>query len=84
MNKLKNTALPILSDKVFYYVTQDENCSPPNFGIYAVSKNDSLNQASISNRFFTENEATMCCKWLAENDVYPITIAEVLEDLFSL
>ena len=84
MNKLNNKTLPISSDDILYHVTQDENCSPPNFGIYAVSKNDSLDQASINNRFFTENEAVMCCKWLAENNVYPVTIAEVLEDLFSL
>ena len=84
MNKIKQSTEPISSNSILYYITQDECCSSPNYGIYAVSKKDSLEQISIRNRFFTEEEAIKCCMWLAENDVYPITIPEVLEDLFSV
>lgn len=83
MNKLKHTTVSTSSNNILYYVTQDESCNAPNYGIYAVSKKDSLDQVSINNRFFTENEAIQCCMWLADNDVYPVTICEVLEDLFS-
>ncbi len=65
-----------------YYVTQNA-CSARPFGIVAELALDSTDTASANGLFFTAEEADACCKWLAENEVYPITLCEVLENLYA-
>lgn len=70
------------SQNVNFYVTVDESSDEPRFGIKASVKDDEDDTEITERRFFTEGEAERCCKWLAENDVYPITLNEVLHDLY--
>ena len=64
-------------------ITGDENSCRP-YGVFSVLENDRTDAASVENFFFTKNEAIECCKWLAENEVYPITLKEVISDLYFL
>ncbi len=66
----------------FYVLSsnQAERC----FGIAACLENDNDDSCSLENLFFTEEEATKCCQWLAENDVFPITLTDVINDLYFL
>ncbi len=64
-----------------YYVTQN-NVSERAYGIAAIMHNDKSDRASAENLFFTEAEANSVCKWLAENEVYPVTLQEVLENCY--
>ena len=65
-----------------YYVTKDSTDERP-YGIMAELASDCSEQATAENLYFTEAEATACCKWLAENEVYPVTLREVLDNVYS-
>lgn len=54
------------------------------FGIYAVMEDDRNDNGSVERIFFTEEEAAACCNWLAENEVFPISLSEVISDLYHL
>ncbi len=54
------------------------------FGIAAVSENDPNDSAQVNNLFFTSEEAEAYCKLFAENEVCPVTLSEVLENIFVL
>ena len=54
------------------------------FGIAAVSESDPKDSAQVNNLFFTAEEAEAYCKLFAENEVCPITLSEVLENIFVL
>ena len=64
---------------ILFYVT--ERSLSPRYGIYAVMESDTEDKNSAEGIFFTKEEAVQCCEWLAENEVYPITLTEVLADL---
>ena len=81
-NKQINTAIAE-SENVNYYVTISNTDSERPFGIISTVKDDWNDTEQVENIFFTEAEAIACCKWLAENDVFPITLSEVLIDLYT-
>ena len=54
------------------------------FGIAAVSETDPNESARVNNLFFTSEEAEAYCKLFAEHGVCPITLSEVLENIFVL
>ena len=54
------------------------------FGIAAVSESDPMDSAQENNLFFTAEEAEAYCKLFAEHEVCPITLSEVLENIFVL
>lgn len=75
---------PVISKNgISYYVAKRESCNDERcFGIYATFGEDSLEHELREDLFFTFSEAEACCKWLAKNEVYPITISEVLENVY--
>ncbi len=64
-----------------YYVLTGNNADRC-YGIAACLENDKDDSCSLENIFFSEEEATRCCQWLAENSVFPITLSEVISDLY--
>ena len=62
-------------------LAKDENADRP-FGIYAVMDGDEDDFSIAENLFFTEAEAIECCKWLACNNVYPVTLKDVMANFF--
>lgn len=72
------------SNDVNYRIDTNHSGNDRPFGITATLKTDSNDTASVANVFFSIEEATACCKWLAENNVYPITLCEVISDLYHL
>lgn len=71
----------VCGEKVYYCVTVDEKSNALRYGVSATVVGDDADTETAKNRFFTEEEARACCEWLAENEVYPITLKEVLADL---
>lgn len=67
---------------VNYYVTVDEDSEELRFGVSASVIGDKTDVEAANRLFFTEKEAEACCRWLAKNDVYPVTLNEVLHDLY--
>ncbi len=61
--------------------SKDESSDRP-FGILAVMDNDENDFGVAENLFFTEGEAIECCKWLAQNNVYPVTLKDVMANFF--
>lgn len=80
MCKSKNLGLAASSDGINFYILCQEEESARRYGIMAEMEDDSADSMSAENLFFTKEEAKMCCLWLAENNVYPITLCEVLEN----
>ncbi len=66
-----------------YSVIKGDDCVRP-YGIAAVLESDNTDKAVVENLFFTDLEAAACCRWLAENEVYPVTLQEVLENIYIL
>ena len=66
-----------------YYVIKSEHPSR-HYGICAEMQDDKSDIAYANNLFFTETEADRVCKWLADNEVYPVTLCEVLANLYVL
>ncbi len=69
---------------VAYYVIQSENSIGRNYGIMAETIDDKTDFATIKNLFFTADEALSYCKFLADNDVFPYTLSDVLENIFII
>ena len=61
--------------------SKDDAAERP-YGILAVMDNDENDFGVAENLFFTEGEAIECCKWLAQNNVYPITLKDVMANFF--
>jgi len=72
------------SEDVHYCIITGDPQSQRPYGILATVKDTPDDSEPAENLFFTEAEATACCKWLAENNVFPITLCEVLSDLYTL
>ncbi len=75
---------PVISQNgISYYVAKREYCDGERcFGIFATFGKDCSEHELKEDLFFTLSEAEACCKWLAKNEVYPITISEVLENVY--
>ena len=72
------------SEDVHYCIIKGDFQSQRPYGILASVKDIANDSEQAENLFFTEAEATACCMWLAENNVFPVTLCEVLSDLYTL
>ncbi len=72
------------ADGISFYVVNNDTAFPRPFGIMATMDNDRTDSAIIENIFFTREEAEKCCMWLAENSVFPVTLSEVLNNLYCI
>ena len=68
----------------FQVVYSQSKNIPRWYGIKATSTTDPEDFATAENLFFTETEACEYCRWLAENDVYPISLCDVLANIYIL
>jgi hypothetical protein len=68
----------------FQVLCSGESDVPRCYGIKATSTTDAEDFATAENLFFTQSEATEYCRWLAENDVYPISLCDVLANIYIL
>lgn len=84
MDEYKTLKTPADSQDVSYRIDINHNGSEKPFGITATLKSDPKDTATAANVFFSIEEATACCSWLAENNVYPVTLCEVISDLYHL
>ena len=61
--------------------SKDEAAERP-YGILAVMDNDEKDFGVAEELFFTETEAIECCRWLARNSVYPVTLKDIMANFF--
>lgn len=83
MNQCENCELITSAEGINYFVNHKKSENPRSFGILATVPNDAEDTGCVENLFFTREEACKCCMWLAENQVYPITLSEVLENFYK-
>lgn len=83
MNQCENCELITSANGIDYFVINKQSANPRTFGILAVMQNDDKDTGCTENIFFTKEEAQKCCMWLADNQVYPITLSEVLENFYK-
>ncbi len=85
MNNTAEKDFVISMHGINYYVfcTKDSDADR-RYGIFAESSEDSADFQSASNLFFTREEAEEYCKWFAENEVYPITLRDVLANIYHM
>ncbi len=82
MTTVKNLGLAASSYGINYSVVYDEASDFRPFGILAESDSDKEDSKIAESLFFTKEEAVSCCLWLAKNQVYPITLCEVLQNFY--
>ena len=68
----------------FQVVYNKNSNSFKHYGISATMREDPQDCSIIENLFFTDAEAEAYCRWLAENDVYPVTLCDVLANVYVL
>ncbi|MBR5155637.1 MAG: hypothetical protein IKW62_04045 [Clostridia bacterium] len=85
MHKDNNFQAITSANGINYYIVKsdDSNTNRP-YGIKATLCDDDTDCSTVENLFFTEAEAEKYCKWLAENEVYPISLYEVLANIYIL
>ncbi len=84
MNK-NNLHTAVSANGINYYIVKSEDTHNGRiYGIGAVLCDDNTDSAEAENLFFTEAEAAEYCKWLAENEVYPISLCEVIANIYIL
>ena len=66
---------------VDYYTVSESGCAASRYGVMLVSKTDS-DKASTEGIFFTRDEAAKCCEFLAENEVYPVSLGDILHNIY--
>ena len=66
---------------VDYYTVSESGCVASKYGVMLVSKTDS-DKASTEGIFFTRDEAAKCCEFLAENEVYPVSLGDILHNIY--
>ena len=66
---------------VDYYMVSESGCAASRYGVMLVSKTDS-DKASTEGIFFTRDEAAKCCEFLAENEVYPVSLEDILHNIY--
>ncbi len=85
MNKSNNLQTIAVANGINYYIVKSDNGNcERKYGIGAILCADDTDCAEVKNLFFTETEAIEYCKWLAENEVYPISLGEVLANIYIL
>lgn len=75
--------IKVNSNGISYYITTGSDPVRP-FGIFAVLDDDKTDCSSVENLYFTIEEAVKCCEWLAENNVFPITLCEIISDFYHI
>ena len=71
----------ISNENVNYYIICTDDEGGISYGIYAETGNEKTDYSSVKNVFFTEDEALLRCKWLCENDVYPVALLDTLRNM---
>lgn len=66
---------------VEYNITEKNLADLPMFGIAVKCGNK---QKEINNVFFTKEEAKARCKWLAENQVFPENLWDIMSDILNI
>lgn len=84
MNQCENRELVTSVVGIDYFVIKGKSENPRPFGILTTSQSDTEDICQAENLFFTREEAYQCCMWLADNQVYPITLCEVLDNFYRL
>lgn len=85
MNKVTEADLVVSKHGISYYIISKENARNNRiYGIMAVMDDDKDDFKAIENLFFTRAEASEYCKWFAENEVYPISLDEVLGNIYHI
>ena len=64
-----------------YYITRAEAENEPVYGISVIMKDDPSDANCAENLYFTEEEAKRRCEWLSENQVFPVSLHEVLRNV---
>lgn len=80
MNK-ENEKVVISGSGISYYVIYDVENDGAGYGIYAEADNDTTDSKCVRKIFFTEEEAVLRCKWLCENQVYPVALIDTLKNI---
>lgn len=68
----------------YYVIFESGSLSGRAYGIMAESIDDTTDFQSAENLFFTIEEARHYCKWFSENEVYPVTLREVLANIYHI
>lgn len=85
MNESLEKTLVLTAHQINYFTVCSKNSTRNRiYGILAEAADDKDDFGVAENLFFTQAEATEYCKWLAENEVYPITLCEVLGNIYHL
>ncbi len=84
MYKSKNPILSASGNGISFYVITGSADSLRPFGIMAEMDNDKSDAEIVENIFFTSEEAAACCKWLSENEVFPVTLCDVLGNFYPV
>ena len=84
MCKKKNLEFAVSAQGTNYYVVCGKDQTDRSFGILATYDSDNSDETTAENLFFTKEEAYSCCRWLAENNVEPLTLCEVLDNFYRL
>ena len=67
---------------ICYYVVHDAENSGAGYGIYAETEGEEGDAQYVRKVFFTEEEAVLRCRWLCENQVYPVALFDTLRNIF--
>lgn len=67
---------------VTYCIIQSECKTGRTFGIMAEASDGLSDFVAVKNLFFTADEAESYCRFLAENNVLPYALSEVLSRIF--
>ncbi len=84
MCEFKNHNSVVETENKCYFIDLGESGSERCFGVAVALKSNPEESACVRNLFFTRDEAEKCCLWLAENDVEPIILCEVLSNFYQI
>lgn len=85
MCNLNNRQIVTSKNDINYFVICDNNLTAGRrFGITATLSGSETDSNTVDNLFFTKAEAEEYCRWLAENEVYPVSLCEVLENIYHI
>lgn len=70
------------NEETVYFVIAKSDAPEVRYGIFAQTKADLTDADAVEDLFFTQEEAKRVCVWLAENDVYPCVLKDVIADRY--
>ena len=76
----ENMKFVVSNGEVGYYVICDDN-EDATYGIYIELVVDPKDCECVRRVFFTEQEAVMRCRWLCDNQVYPVALYDTLQNI---